>query len=155
MEIEGLLLESKYPEYRFVVKGPLQKVWIDGFPVDEQKILTLEFDRYICDVEQLAVEQEWTPGDREAVSGTLDRFLRDPMFRDMWIHEAPKPPKPWPNYDEMDAKQIPVVAQATQQIDEALAYETRGRKPRSTVVAALEKLQSEKVEDTADGLAAV
>lgn len=159
MEISGLLLESKYPEYRLVVKGPMQKVWRDGFPVDEPKIMTLEFDRFICDVEQIAIEQEWTPGDIEAVENTLKRHLSDPTFRDVWIHEIPKPPKPWPNYDEMPEAQVAVVAQATEMIDAALAYETRGRKPRPKVVTALEKAQAETPavteSDTADDLTAV
>jgi hypothetical protein len=141
IELDGLVLESKFPEYQFLIKGPLEKVWRDGFPVDEQQIIPLQFDRYLCEVDEVAKTQEWNEGQREAVAHALARSLDDHSFRDMWVHEAPRPPKPWPTYDETHHQQIPMIAQATGQMHEALAYEQRGRAegPRDGVVKKLQE----------------
>jgi hypothetical protein len=142
INIEGLVLESKYPEHQFLIKGPLEKVWRDGFPVDEFSIIPLQFDRYLCEVDVMAREQEWNDDQREAVTRALDRSLGDPGFRDMWVHEIPKPPKPWVTYDDTHHAQIAMIAQATGTMAETLAYETRGRPegPRDGVVKKLQEL---------------
>jgi hypothetical protein len=141
MKLDGLVLESKYSQYQFLVKGPLEKVWRDGFPVDEYTIIPLQFDRYLCEVDEMARNQEWGEQQREAVGGSIQRHLDDPGFRDMWIHESPKPPLPWPTYDETHHNQIPVIAQATGMVIAALAYEQRGR-PGGPRVSVVEKLSA-------------
>ena len=140
MDIDGLILEARWPEYQFLVKGPLQKVWRDGFPVDEQKIIPLQFDRFICFIDDMAREQEWSDGDRDHVARALEVSLNDPKFREMWVHEALKPPLPWPAYDETHHKQIHVVAKSVGLVGEALAYEQHGRPegPRPEVVKNLQ-----------------
>jgi len=127
MNIDGLILESRHPEYQFLIKGPMQKVWRDGFPVDEQKILILQFDRFICFTDDMIREQEWTEEDKEFCGRGLEQILGDPKQRAMWIHEPKKPPLPWPTYDDTPSKQIHTIAQATGMINEAIAYESSGR----------------------------
>src|SRR5262245_4921843 len=143
MNIDGLILESKYPQYQHLMKGPLVKTWRDGFPVDEQKILILQFDRYICFVDEMSRDQEWTPDDREYVANGLEWQLNDPKFRDMWVHEPVKPVAPWPTYDQTHHKQVHTVAQAVGLVNEALAYELHGRPggPRPDVVKHLQAAQ--------------
>ncbi len=150
MKLEGLVLESKYPELQLLVKGPMQKVWKDGFPVDEQKIIVLAFDRYLCELDVMARNQEWGEGERAAVDGQLSRQLADPQFRDAWVHEAPKPAKPWPSYDETHHNQVAGIAQATGTVESAITYETRGREggPRESVLRKLQELQAEAPEET-------
>jgi hypothetical protein len=141
MDINGLVLESRYAEYQFLIKGPLQKVWRDGYPVEEHQIIPLEFDRYLCELDLMATRQEWNEIQKEAVTGAIERQLNDPSFRDMWVHEKPRPPLPWPNYDTMKETQILMVAQATGQAREALAYELqRDGGARETVVKKLQGL---------------
>jgi len=140
MDIDGVVLESKYPEFQFLIKGPLQKMWRDGFPVEEHKIIALQFDRYLCELDVMAKNQEWTEEERESVARTIAQQLDDPSFRDMWVHEIPRPPKPWPTYDETPEAQIVTIATATGTVFAALAYEQRGREPRPAVLAKLEKL---------------
>ena len=145
MQIDGLVLESKYPEYQWCIKGPIRKVWKDGFPVDEPKLLVLQFDRYLCEVDEMVQNQEWTPEDKEYVARIMERDLVDPRFRDAWQHQAPKIHPPWPTYDETHHNQVPVIAKATGQVAEALAYEERGRPdgPRESVVKKLRALLAE------------
>jgi hypothetical protein len=116
-------------------------VWRDGYRVEEQKILVLQFDRFICFTDDMAKEQEWTPEDKEYAARGLESQLNDPMFRDMWIHQPVLPDKPWPTYDETHPKQIHTVAIATGMVEQALAYESRGRAdgPRPSVVENLQK----------------
>lgn len=152
MNLEGLVLESKYPEYQLCVKGPIHKVWRDGFPVDEAKILVLEFDRFICEVDVMNSNQEWNEPERESVVRALERHFNDPSFRDVWVHEAPKPSMPWPTYNETHHNQIAIIAKATGQIEAALAYESRGREggPRDSVVKKLQELAAEIEDDSSD-----
>lgn len=142
MDINGLILETKYQDYQVLLKGPLHKVWRDGFPVDEQKILILSFDRYICMVDDMIRRQEWTPDDVEHASRQIEYMLGDPAQRDMWQHKPPVVLPPWPNYNETHHKQIHVVAQSIGLVDEALTYELRGREggPRPEVVKNLESV---------------
>jgi len=142
MDINGLVLESRYPEYQFLVKGPLEQVWRDGFPVQENQIIPLQFDRFLCELDVMAANQEWGETQKQAVAGAVERQLNDPQYRDMWVHVTPKPPKPWPNYDETHANQVVSIAQATGTVTSALIYEQRGREggPREAVVAKLQEL---------------
>jgi len=148
LDTNGLILESPYAQYQFLIKGPMQKVWKDGFPVDEQKIIPLQFDRYICFVDDMAAEQEWTVEDREFVARAIDASLNNPKFRDMWVHEAPKPPLPWPTYESMHHSKIATAAEMNGLVGEAFAYETRGREggPRPAVVKKLQALLDGKSE---------
>ena len=145
MDINGLVLESRYPEYHFLIKGPFQQVWRDGFSVQEQKIIDLAFDRYLLEMDVAAREQEWTAEERESVTRALQASFDDPTFRDMWVHQIPKPPLPWPTYDSTHHNQIAVIAQATGMVHAALAYEQRGREggPRESVVTKLQQLAEE------------
>lgn len=145
MDITGVVLESKYPQFHFLIKGPMQQVWRDGFPVQEQKIIDLSFDRYLLEVDVAAREQEWTAEERESVARGIEVSLNDPSFRDMWVYEIPKPPLPWPTYDETHHNQIPSIAQATGMVHAAIAYEQRGREggPRESVVSKLQQLADE------------
>jgi hypothetical protein len=138
-EIAGLVLESKFAEYQYLAKGPLHKVWRDGFPVDEQKILRLHFERYICFVDQMAREQEWTPEDCEYALRQIAQQLATPQYHDMWVHLPAKVEPPWPTYDETHPKQIHTIAQAIGMVAEALAYENRRPGgPRTMVVENLQ-----------------
>ena len=122
------------------MKGPLHKAWRDGFPVDEQKILQLQFERYICFVDDMIRRQEWTPEDIEHAARQIEYMLGDPTQKDMWLHELPVVTPPWPTYDETHHKQIHVIAQSIGLVGEALTYETRSREggPRPEVVKNLE-----------------
>jgi hypothetical protein len=142
MDIDGLVLESKYPEYQFLIKGPLEQVWRDGFPVQENQIISLQFDRYLCEVDVMAQNQEWGEPQKQSVAGAVERQLNDPQYRDMWVHITPKPTKPWPTYDETPPNQVVSIAQATGTVTQALVYEQRGREggPREAVVAKLQEL---------------
>jgi hypothetical protein len=140
MDINGLILESRCSETLMLLKGPLQQVWRDGFPVQEQKILRLQFDRYLCEVDQQGREQEWTEEERLYVARGINAQLSDPGRRDeVWVHVVAKPPLPWPTYDETHPKQIHTIAKATGVVREALAYEQRrDGGPRPDVVRLLE-----------------
>jgi hypothetical protein len=149
MNIDGLILESKFPEYQFLIKGPFHKVWRDGFPVDEQKILILQFDRYICMVDDMVQEQEWTEEDKEFALRQLEVQMNNPKYRDMYVHVPKRPDKPWPTYDDTHHKQIPNIAVATGTVHTALAYErTREGGGRPEVVAKLEELALQDLEGT-------
>ena len=63
MELKGLVLESVYPEYTYLVKGSRHTVYREGYPVEEAKLLTLRFDRYLCEVDDMIREQEWNDED--------------------------------------------------------------------------------------------
>jgi hypothetical protein len=141
--LEGLVLESKYPEFLLMIKGPLQQIWRDGFPVQEQQVLQIQFDRFLCELDDMARAQEWGEEQKAAVKRALEDRLRDPMLRDVWIHETPRPPLPWPTYEETPHGQVPTIAQATGMVEQALAYEERGRAegPRKMVVVKLEALR--------------
>jgi hypothetical protein len=140
LDINGLVLESKFAEYQFLAKGPMHQVWRDGFPVQEQKILRFEFDRYICLVDQMVREQEWTPEDCTYAMRHVATMLADQRYTDMWVHVKPKITPPWPTYDETHPKQIHTVAQAVGLVREALAYEQqREGGPRQMVVENLQK----------------
>ena len=154
MDIKGLILESNFPELQVLLKGPLQKVWRDGFPVDEQKILQLQFDRYICFVDDMVRRQEWTPEDTEYAARHIESMLNDPTEREMWIHQPPVVQPPWPTYNETHHKQIHVVAKSIGLVGEALTYETRGREegPRPEVVKNLEAALGEQVPTNAQEL---
>jgi|SRR5215475_6472477 len=151
MNIDGLILESRYPEYQFLIKGPLHKMWRDGFPVDEQKILILQFDRFICFIDDMVREQEWTDEDQLFAARQLEQSFNDPKYRDMWVHEPVRPARPWPTYDETHWKQIHTIAQATGMVHEALAYEQQGREdgPRPEVVKFLQNLVAEQEQSQA------
>lgn len=140
--ITSVALESRYPQLEFCIKGPRQTTWVDGYPVQLPKHIVLQFDRYICVLEDMANEQEWTDEDKEFVTNAIDAHLKKPSFTDFWIHEAPKPGKPWPTYDDTHHNQVPIVAQATGMVREALVYEERGRPggPRESVVKKLSEL---------------
>lgn len=145
MDISGLILEAQAPELQVLLKGPLQKAWRDGFPVDEQKILQLQFERYICFVDDMQRRQEWTDEDRVYVERGIQQLLDDPTFGEMWVHVPQRPPAPWPTYDETHHKQIPVIAQSVGLIDQAIAYETHGREggPRPGVLEQLQALKEQ------------
>ena len=153
MDITGLILEAQAPQYQVLLKGPLHKVWRDGFPVDEQKILQLQFDRYICFVDDMQRRQEWTDEDRTFVERGIEQLLDDPSFREMWVHVPVRPPAPWPTYDETHHKQIHVVAASVGLIEQALAYELHGREdgPRPEVVKNLEAAKSKQPEGVPEG----
>jgi len=142
MNLKGLILESRYAGYQFLVKGPQHKVWRDGYPVDEQKIIPLQFERYICMLDDMDREQEWDDADRESVSRMLDMLMANPSFNDMWVHVAAKPPAPWPTYDTTHPKQIHTIADSIGMAQEALSYELHGREggPRPDVVKNLQGL---------------
>ena len=142
MNLDGLILESKYAEYQFCLKGPTETTWQDGFPRQQPKHIVLEFDSYTCVVEDEARNKEWTDEDKEYISRTLDRFLNDRAFNEMWVHEKPKPALPWPKFNETHHKQVPVIAAATGTVAEALAYEEYGRDggPRPEVMERLREL---------------
>jgi hypothetical protein len=141
LDIKGLVLESRCSETLMLVKGPMQQVWRDGFPVQEQKILRLQFDRYVCLVDQMAREQEWTEEECQYAMRGIAAQLADPMKRDeVWIHEIVRPNLPWPTYDETHPKQIHTIAQAIGMVAEALAYESqRLGGPRPMVIESLQK----------------
>lgn len=140
MELKGLVLESVYPEYTYLVKGSRHTVYREGYPVEEAKLLTLRFDRYLCEVDDMIREQEWNDEDMKLMEAKIEWDMQNPTFRDMWVHSAPKIEAPWPTYDETHHNQVAAVAIATGLVSEALTYETRGRDggPRASVV---EKLQ--------------
>lgn len=143
MKIEGLVLESKYPQLQYMVKGPVEDTWRDGTMVRQPKHLVLEFDRHLLIMDDLAHEKEWTDEDKEYISRQIDYELGRPQFVDFWVHQAPKPQPPWPTYDSTDPKQIASVAHATGLVVEALRYEKGGREdgPRPEVVKALESIE--------------
>lgn len=144
LDVTGLILESKYPELQFIVKGPRMTVWRDGYPVQEPKHIILYFDRYICMVDDIVRDQELTDEDKEYVGHAIEAAFKNPNARDFWIHDLPKAAPPWPNYDATHHNQIPVMAEATGLVNEALMYEQRGRPggPREGVVKKLEALLS-------------
>lgn len=140
VEIDGLVLESKYPQLQYIVKGPIEDTWRDGMQIRQPKHIVLEFDRHLLVMDDLAHEKEWTDEDKLYISRQLDYELKRPQFVDFWVHKPPTPQPPWPTYDSTDAKQIATVAKATGLVTEALRYEKNGREdgPRPEVVKALE-----------------
>jgi hypothetical protein len=144
MNIDGLILEAKFPQYIYLFKGPLQKTWRDGYLIDEPKQLALEFDRFACELDIMAKNQEWSPEDKEAVGGQLEQLINNPQFTDMWVHVPAAPIPPWPTYDETHHNQIPMIAAATHLVAEAISYEKRREGgPRPGVLSKLEELLAE------------
>lgn len=144
LDLDTLVLESKHPQLQYLIKGPYQDVWKDGFPTKEQKVLVLQFERYICEVAEMARDQEWNEEERDIVAKRLQYELYENLReRDFWKHEPPKPAIPWPTYDQTHHSQIAMIAKATGTVEEALVYETRGREdgPRESVVKKLEELR--------------
>lgn len=144
MELEKLVLESKYPQYQFIVKGPRITVWKDGYPVQEPKHIVLFFDRFLCVMEDTIRDQELSEEDCDFVKRGIEAAFKNPTFTDMKIHEAPKINAPWPTYDTTHHNQVPVIASQIGMVAEAIAYETRGREggPRESVVKKLAELQN-------------
>ena len=142
LNVDGLVLESQYAEYNYCVKGPLIIDYSDGFPKQVPKHIVLDFDSYLCEIDDVVLRNELTEEDREYIGRAIEGALKNPMFKEMWVHEAPKPPIPWPSYNETPASEVPVVAKTIGLLQEALAYEQRGRPegPRPTVVKKLEDL---------------
>jgi len=140
--LRDVVLESKYGEYQYLAKGPLQTSWRDGFPKQEPKLISLQFERFLCEVRDEIDRQELTEEDQQYLAAKLQHDLSDTMYRDMWVHEPVKPDKPWPSYEETDVKQIAVVAKATGLVEQALTYERRRDDgPREDVVKELSELQ--------------
>lgn len=145
MNLEGLVLESRYPQLERYIKSGATQEYRDGLPVTGRKHLKLEFDRFICEVNQMAEEQEWTDEDKEFAAREIERELKNPTTRDIWVHEKPKINPPWPNYNETHHNSIAGVAKATGLVGEAITYESRGREggPRESVIKQLEALQGD------------
>jgi len=154
-DLDTLMLESKYGEMTYMVKGPLVTNWKDGFPKQEPKLFVFQFDRFMCDIGDEIRRMELTDEDKEYVLRKIERDLADiDMRADMWIHQPPKVNPPWPNYEETHANAIPGIAKSIGLVDEALTYESRREGgPRESVVKKLQEGQSEAVE--ADDFAAV
>jgi hypothetical protein len=148
--LDTLVLESKWGELQYLAKGPMITSWRDGFPKQEPKLIILQFDRFLCEVRDDVDRQELTDEDKEYLARKIEHDLRDPMFVDFWIHERPKPGKPWPTYDTTKVDQIPMIADATGTVYEALLYEQRGREggPREAVVQKLQEMQIDQEDDT-------
>lgn len=144
MELEKIVLESKYPQFQFIVKGPRITIWKDGYPVQEPKHIVLFFDRFLCVMEDVIRDQELTEEDQEFVKRGLEAAFKNPTFTDMKIHEAPKINAPWPNYESTHHNQVSVIAGQIGMVAEALTYELRGREggPRESVVKKLTELQN-------------
>jgi len=142
--IDGLVLESKFPQLQYVIKGPIQDEWRDGVPVRRPKHIVLEFDRYLLVLDDLGREKEWTDEDKEYIARQLDYELGRPGFVDFWEHKPKLPDPPWPTYNDTHHAQIATVAETVGMVNEALNYEKRGRPggPRESVVAKLEALQN-------------
>lgn len=144
MKLEGLVLESKYPEFQYIIKGPRETVWRDGYPIQQPRHIVLEFDRYLCEVDVMAKNQEWSDDDKEFVLRQLNTALADSFMSDMWVHAKPVIGKPWPNYDETHHNQVAVVAKSIGLVAEALTYEKqREGGPRESVVKKLQEIMSE------------
>ena len=143
MEIDGLVLESRWPQLQYIVKGPIEDTWRDGMQIRRPKHIVLEFDRHLLVMDDLARQKEWTEEDKVFIGRQLDYELKRPDFVDFWEHKPPMPNPPWPTYDKTDAKNVPTVAQSTGLILESIRYEKTGRPggPREDVVAKLEALQ--------------
>jgi hypothetical protein len=149
LNVDGLVLESKYPQLQFVIKGPMLEDWRDGHPVRRPKHIVIDFDRYLCELDVLSREQEWTDEDKVYVGKGIEAQFNNPTFRDFWIHEAPKVPPPWPTYNETHHNQIPVIAQSIGLVAEALRYEQLGREggPRASVVEKLTAIAGEQPQE--------
>lgn len=150
--IEGLVLESMYADYNLCVKGPIITDWADGFPKQVPKHIVLDFDSFICEVDDVVNKNELTDEDKQFVARTLERILKNPSFVDVWIHEKPKVNPPWPTYDSIPATQVAAMANSIGMVRDALTYETRGREPRDVVVKKLQELLGEDAGTPAEDL---
>lgn len=161
--IDGLVLESRYPDLEYVIKGPIQDEWRDGIPVRRPKHIVLEFDRYLLEMDTLVREKELDEEDKEFILRQLNYELGRADFVDFWVHETPVPAPPWPTYDDTHHAQVASVAEAVGLVAPALHYEQHGRPggPRPTVVEKLQALQNAEsggipfVPDGEDALSAV
>jgi len=156
-DLDTLMLESKYGEMTYMVKGPMVTNWKDGFPKSEPKLFVFQFDRYMLDVGDEIRRMELTDEDKEYVLRKIERDLADVDMRaDMWVHKPPTPVPPWPTYDDMHGNAVPPFAKQAGMIEQALAYEQRRPQgARPGVVAKLEELQAEEQPVTEDDFAAV
>lgn len=160
-DLDTLLLESKYSEMQYLVKGPMVTTWNDGFPRQQPKIIEFQFDRFMLDVGEEIRRKELTDEEKEYVARKIERDLGDiDMRADMWVHEVPVVEPPWPTYQAMHGNAIPPFAKQAGMVAEALVYEQRGRPdgPREGVVRKLTELLDETpgaAEVTEDDFAAV
>jgi hypothetical protein len=145
LNVDGLVLESQYADYNFIIKGPQITDYSDGYPRQRPKHIVLDFDSFLCEVDDVVLRNELTDEDKEYIGRSVEAALNNPMYKEMWVHELPKPPLPWPSYEETSASQVPLVAKTIGMIEEALRYEQHGRPdgPRPTVVKKLEELRAE------------
>lgn len=161
--IDGLVLESKYPDLSYIVKGPIQDEWRDGIPVRRPKHIVLEFDRYLLEMDQLIREKELDEEDKLFIKRQLEYEFSKPNFVDFWVHEKPIPAPPWPTYDDTHHAQVASIAEAVGLVPQALHYEVNGRPggPRTSVVEKLQAMQNAEAEgipfipDGEDALSAV
>jgi len=156
-DLDGLVLESKYGELQYILKGPIVTNWSSGLPRQEPKEFVFQFDRYVCEIGEECRRMELTDEDKEYVVRQIERHLKDPDYRsDLWIHEPPKIDPPWPTYEGMHHNSIPGFAQQAGMVEEALLYEQRRPGgPRESVLRKLEELAETAPPVTEDDFAAV
>jgi len=156
-DLDTLMLESKWGEMTYIIKGPMEVKWRDGFPKQEQKHMVFQFDRYMCDIGEECRRMELTDEDKEFVVRKIEHDLKDVDMRaELWVHEPPKISPPWPTYEDTHHNTIPGIAKSVGLVDEALAYEMRREGgPRESVVKKLEELQAGTAPVGEDDFAAV
>jgi hypothetical protein len=157
--IDGLVLESKYPQQQYLIKGPLMESWRDGIPMRLPKQIVLQFDRHLLELDDTIREQELTEEDKLYVARQLNYELGRGDFVDFWVHEKPEIKPPWPTYNDTHHNTVAQVAESIGLVNEALWYEQFGRPggPRESVVAKLNALagNTETLVADEDELAAV
>lgn len=156
-DLDTLMLESKYGEMTYMIKGPIITNWADGFPRQEPKLIVFQFDRFMLDVGEECRRQELSDEDKEYVVRKIERDLADiDMRADMWIHRPPKTEPPWPTYDDTHPNAIAGIAKSVGLVAEAITYEQRREGgPRESVLKKLEEQEPQGAPIAEDDFAAV
>ena len=154
------LFRSRFAAYQVLVRSK-RDIWdaSGSVIIDTVPALTVEFAKHFgefdytddsgatrkgadirghfFDLDAAAEENNWSDTDKELVRTAL-LLLCQKAPGDLWVHETPRANAPWPTYDTTHHNKIPVIAEDTGTIDDAITYESQN-KNRDSVIAALEE----------------
>jgi hypothetical protein len=165
----GLVFQSPFSMYQYIVRPSVKNYGPDGItPIGEIRELLAEFGvsrgefsytdadgntqtgvdiaGHYFDLDSQAEQKGWTAQEKEYVANRLIRACSQ-FPGEVSLHTKAAAARPWPKYDEADAKSIATFADQLGLVAEALVYEQENAN-RKAVVSDLESLLVSVQEET-------